>query len=305
MKKTILVTGATGKQGFAVANTLANAGFKVKAFAPEKSFSKEIRTIYDALKVEICTGDFEDISSLRTAISAIYGIFSVLQNDFYHTDSERRHAHTLFTLAKEANVTQIVHTSVSQTGNHNSFRELLTDEDELKYWTDKDDVEKELRAADFPIWTIFRPASLMENYRPPMLQQLHPFLKDERLVTVYDLNKKFQLVTVEDIARFVTAAFNNPDEFNRKQISLASDEITMEQVASALNEGLDKNIHVEYLSYDEAIAAGMSKRLIQSQLWGNQVGYNADFKELNTYQIPLTSFKKWVMNNKVKILSQL
>ncbi|WP_436842215.1 SDR family NAD(P)-dependent oxidoreductase [Streptomyces virginiae] len=62
--KTVLVTGATGGQGDAVARSLLDNGWGVRALVrdPDKPGAKDIK----ALGAELVTGDLDDAQSLRT-----------------------------------------------------------------------------------------------------------------------------------------------------------------------------------------------------------------------------------------------
>ena len=67
--KTILVTGATGRQGGAVARELLSHGFKIKAFTrnPDGEQAKELKK----LGAEIVKGDYDDPSSMEKAMKGV------------------------------------------------------------------------------------------------------------------------------------------------------------------------------------------------------------------------------------------
>src|SRR5919112_2963739 len=71
----VLVTGATGQQGGAVAHSLLGRGFGVRALTrdPEKPEAK----VLAESGAEVARGDLEDRSSLDRALEGVHGVFSV------------------------------------------------------------------------------------------------------------------------------------------------------------------------------------------------------------------------------------
>ncbi|MET3858545.1 NAD(P)-dependent dehydrogenase (short-subunit alcohol dehydrogenase family) [Rhizobium sp. OAE497] len=73
--KTVLVFGATGQQGGAVASALRADGWSVRALVrnPDAQRSRDLAS----LGVEVVQGDFTDEASIRSAMAGVYGVFSV------------------------------------------------------------------------------------------------------------------------------------------------------------------------------------------------------------------------------------
>jgi uncharacterized protein YbjT (DUF2867 family) len=68
--KTILVFGATGQQGGAVASALLRDGWHVRAFAKQTDTSPPV-----GLKgAEMAWGDLADARSIRAALDKVYGV---------------------------------------------------------------------------------------------------------------------------------------------------------------------------------------------------------------------------------------
>ncbi len=93
-KKTILVTGATGKQGGAVARHLVNYGWHVRLLSrdPDKPAVKP----FLEMGVEIARGNLDDYDSVLSAARGAYGIYSV-QSLEQGTDVECRQGKLLAT----------------------------------------------------------------------------------------------------------------------------------------------------------------------------------------------------------------
>ncbi len=107
--KIILVTGATGHQGSAVARHLRRDGWKVRAFTrhPQSPEALELKKA----GAEIYQGDFENISSLDKAMEGVYGVFSVQQPLEYGVESEVKQGKAVADSALKANVKHIVYSS--------------------------------------------------------------------------------------------------------------------------------------------------------------------------------------------------
>src|SRR5919199_1723629 len=73
--RTMIVTGATGRQGGAVARHLLQAGWRVRALTRDPT-SRKARAL-QALGAELVRGDMADRASLRPAFRDGYGVFSV------------------------------------------------------------------------------------------------------------------------------------------------------------------------------------------------------------------------------------
>ncbi len=71
----ILVFGATGQQGGAVASALLADGWSVRALVRDLKAPKARETA--SLNIEVVQGDFNDEASIRSAMTGVYGVFSV------------------------------------------------------------------------------------------------------------------------------------------------------------------------------------------------------------------------------------
>jgi uncharacterized protein YbjT (DUF2867 family) len=289
----ILVTGATGAQGGAAARALLAQGFPVRAIVrnPQSAAAQELAR----LGVELVQGDWNDAASLRAAAQGAYGVFSVQRPDSDGSDSERRHGFALVEAARAAGVTHFVHTSVCEAGKHTTFPRWGSGYWYQKYWTDKWDIEEAVRNAGFKYWTVLKPAFMMDNFAMPKAQGMFPLLKEGRIVTAMNRDIRLQMIAADDVGTFAAAAFADPARFHRHDIDMATEALTMEEVAAVLNRVLGKSVTAQSVSPAEAESVGrMGKGWVRTQEWTNEVGYRADIEALKGYGIPLTSFADWV-----------
>jgi uncharacterized protein YbjT (DUF2867 family) len=296
----ILVTGATGAQGGATARALLAAGRRVR-FLTRDPTSPASRAL-TALGADALRGDLDDSESLRRAVTGVDGVFSVQLPDSSGTDAERRHGYALIDAARAAGVDHFVHTSVCEAGKHESFPRWETGYWWQKYWTDKWDVEEAVRKAGFPRWTILKPAFMMDNFAQPKASFMFPHLRAGQIVTALLPGTRMQLIAADDVGAYAAAAFLDPARFDRQDIDLAVEALTMDEVAATLSRMLDRHVSARSVSPDEAIAAGLFPGWVRSQEWTNEVGYRADIAALARYGVPLTSFADWVRRHSAEIL---
>jgi NAD(P)-dependent dehydrogenase (short-subunit alcohol dehydrogenase family) len=75
LKKTVLVLGATGRQGGATARHLLSRGWRVRAFARDRN--KPAAQALHQAGAAVVQGDYDDRASLEAAMQGVYGVFSV------------------------------------------------------------------------------------------------------------------------------------------------------------------------------------------------------------------------------------
>jgi len=106
----VLVTGATGRQGGAVARELLSHGYKVRALTrkPGANAARELAS----LGAEVVRSDLDDADSLKAALKGVWGVFSV-QNREAGVAREEQQGKRLAKLAKAAGVEHFVYSSVA------------------------------------------------------------------------------------------------------------------------------------------------------------------------------------------------
>lgn len=293
----ILVVGATGLQGGAVANEALDKGFKVRILVRDKNSSKSQELIQKG--AEAVVGNFDDSSSLENAMKNVDAVFSVPISgvDTIETDRERKQAFAVIQSAVNSGVKQFVHTSVAATSRHTEFPKWGTGHWFEKYWTDKWDIEEAVRSAGFSSWTILKPAMIMENFTDKV-ELMYPDLKHGEIKTVTFADTRIDYISVKDLARFACAAFENPEQFHQHNIELAAESLSYKEITAIISKVTGKEVKVSTLGMDESRKEGTHPLVIAGQEWDNIVGYNVDIALLKTYNIKLTSFQEFAEKNK-------
>ncbi len=270
--ETILVTGATGQQGGAVARSLLRQGQTVRALTRSPSKAEALKK----LGAEVVAGDLTDRPSLDAALKGIKKVFLVTTFFEEGMEVEVRQGITMVDAAKAAGVEHLVFSSVGSAHRKTSIPHFET----------KWKIEQHIQKIGLPA-TILRPTAFMDNFgtfwQPSpegvLMAPLHP-------------DTKLQMIAVQDIGEFAAAAVLRPDEFIGQAIDLAGDELTMPEAASLLSSTMGRSVQFQQLPDDQAEAAVGLDFAIMFR-WFNEVGYDVDIPELQQrWGIPLTTFKE-------------
>lgn len=272
--KPILVTGATGQQGGAVARALLAKGQKVRVMTrhPEKASSLA------QAGAEIVQGDLTNQATLRMALSGAHGVFAMSTPFEAGMEAEVRQGIMLADAAKQAGIAHCVYTSVGSAHRNTG----------IPHFDSKWKVEQHIRQIGLPA-TILRPVWFMENFttfaKPSAEGVLMVPMKPAR---------KLAMVALKDIGEFGAAAFLRPKDFLGQAIDLAGDDLTMPETAALLTKAMGRLIRFQEFPMEQAEAA-MGHDLATMFRWFNEVGYAIDIPALKQrFGMPLTTFAEWI-----------
>ncbi|MEU1086806.1 NmrA/HSCARG family protein [Streptomyces sp. NPDC005576] len=286
----VLVIGATGRQGGATARALLASGIPVRALVRDPT-SVRARAV-EALGAEMVTGNLDDRDSLTKAATGVRAVFSVQMPDMKGRafEGEVEQAVNLIEGARAAGVPQFVHTSVSGAGQHASW--VQDDWAWMEpYYAAKAGIQDRVREAGFLHWTLVKPGFFMENFLPEA-EILFPRGVEGGLVSLLKPATQLSLVAVEDIGKAVAAAIAAPERFDGVELELASDILTMEDIAKVLSRTLGTELAAPDLTTEEAVAAGMPDMGF-GQAHINESPQPARPEFARDLGIPLTTFEAW------------
>jgi uncharacterized protein YbjT (DUF2867 family) len=274
-ERLVLVTGATGNQGGAVARSLLDRGFPVRALTrdPDKPEARNL----DERGAEVVWGDLEDRSSVEQALEGVYGVFSV--QNFWETgyDREVRQGLMLADAAQAADVAHFVYSSVGS-----AYRETG-----IPHFDSKWEVEEHVRGLGLP-YTILRPVFFMQNW-----ETMRATILDGTLPQPLDPDKPFQQVAVEDVGAFAAIAFERPDEWIGREVDLTGDEQTMPEVAKTFGRVTGTEIVYHQVPWDQ-FEEQMGEEYAVMYRWFNDVGYEADVAALQREYPELTTLERYL-----------
>ena len=260
-EKTVLITGATGKQGGATVRALAGKGFTLRAMTrhPEGDAAKAVAS---ATGAQLVHGDLNDAASLKEALKGAWGVFAVQNTWEAGVAGEEEQGKRIATLAREAGVQHFVYASVGSAHRKTG----------IPHFENKQRVEDTVRGLGFPSHVILRPVFFMENLTSAW------FLNGDNLYAAMPPDLKLQMIATSDIGRHAARAFIDADTLNRREIDLAGDAATMPEAAAALSKGLGRTITFVQIPISEV--RKNSEDLALMLEWFARVGYDADIAGL-------------------------
>lgn len=279
-KQIILVTGATGQQGGAVAQQLLANGYRVRAMTRKPQGEKA--TALAKLGAEVVQGDLDDAQSLERALEGVWGVFAVQNTWEAGVVGEEEQGKRQAELAKKKGVTHYVYSSVASAQHKTG----------IPHFENKWRVEGKVRDLEFPSYTIIRPVFFMENLLAPWFK---PGLDQGKLMVGIKPNTALQMIAVEDIGKFGFRAFDRHEEMNRAEVDIAGDKHTMPETADILSKAIGRKIEFVQVPIEEVRKFSEDFALMLE--WFDRVGYSVDVPALEKkHGIRVTKFADWSAN---------
>jgi uncharacterized protein YbjT (DUF2867 family) len=274
-ERTVLVTGATGKQGGATARALRGKGFNIHAMT-RKPESDAARAIARDTGAEIVQGDLNDPASLKKALTGMWGVFAVQNTWEAGVAGEEEQGKRIAQLAREAGVQHYVYSSVGSAHRNTG----------IPHFDNKFRIEETVRGIEFPSYVILRPVFFMENLPTPW------FVNGDNLYAALPPTTRLQMIAVDDIGQYSARAFTDAAKLNRREIDIAGDERTMPEAAAVLSSALGRSITFVQIPISEV--RKNSEDFAAMLEWFERVGYNVDIAGLaREFGIRPTSLDAW------------
>lgn len=271
---TILITGATGKQGGAVARALTGRGFTLRAMTRTPD-SPAARSLASA-GLEIVQGDLNDELSLVRALTGVWGVFAVQNTWEAGVEQEEIQGKRLAQLARAGGVEHFVYSSVGSAHHETG----------IPHFDNKSRVEDTVRGLRFPSHVILRPVFFMENLTSPW------FLNGDAIYTALSPTTPLQMIASEDIGAFAARVFVDASTFNRREIDLAGDVQTMPDAAAILGRALGRPIRFVQIPIEDVRKNSEDFALMLE--WFDRVGYSADIAALEKeFGFRPTTLEQW------------
>lgn len=174
----ILITGASGKTGRTLIETLTKKGAGVRALVHREASEQVVR---EAGATEVVIGDLLDEKALEVAFSGAYSVYHICPN--MHPEEEKIGA-LVIEAAKKANVEKFVYHSV-----------LHPQVEDMPHHWGKLRVEEQLFKSGLA-YTILQPAAYMQN----VLGYWNAMMNDGIYAIPYRTSSKSSMVDLHDVA---------------------------------------------------------------------------------------------------------
>ncbi len=276
---TVLVSGATGRQGGAVIRHLLPKKWKLRALT-RNSRSHAAQELARQ-GIEVVEGDLEDPASLDRPSRGVYGIYSV--QDFWAVGARRevQQGKNLADAARKAGVRHFVYSSVGGAERGTG----------ITHWESKWEIENYIRKLALPA-TILRPASFMETYH---ILEVEVGILKGKLLDPVRADKPYQTIATDDIGAFAALAFERPKDFIGLELEIAGSELTNIEAAKVFSRVMRKPVKFRRLPMP-IVRLVLGKEFYQMFRWFNMAGYKADIAGLRRRypEIHLHTLEEWL-----------
>ncbi|KAL7820683.1 NAD(P)-binding protein [Trichoderma gracile] len=301
MSRSLLITGATGKQGGAAIRALLskNADFRLLAVTRDKTSPSAQKLASLSPKVTLLQGDLNQTDALFQQArdvtgSSPWGVFSVqaLKPGPKGPPLEQAQGTSLIDSALKAGVKHFVYSSVDRHG-----AKSFTNPTDIPHFISKHNIEHHLvnstknSAAETMSWTILRPVAFMDNLDGGFFGKIFATAIKVKLSGAN--NKPLQLVATEDIGHAAAEAFLRPEEHSGKAISLAGDEVTFQQLSDIFREKTGSPVPVTWDVAARMLLA-VSKEMRTMFDFFEKEGYGADIAALRRQYPQLKDLRTWL-----------
>jgi uncharacterized protein YbjT (DUF2867 family) len=271
-ERTIVVTGATGRQGGAAYRHLQKKGFKLRALVRDPN-SNQARQLMGNGE-EVFQGSLDDPDSLMRAMEGVYGVFSVQP----YTANETKQGVAVIEAAKRQGVSHFVYSSVGSADEATG----------IPHFDSKVKVEEHLRSSGLQ-YTIVRPVFFMENWQGGFGESI----RSGQLQQPLNRTANLQMVAVDDIGAFAVLAFEHPGKWKNRTFSLAGDELSMQQIADAFSRVTARKVKYVQVSWDQ-FEKNMGPELTVMYHWFEEKGFHFNIEEVRR-EYPVThTFDRWL-----------
>ena len=276
-KELVLVTGATGNQGGAIAGELLAAGWPVRAMT-RKPDGETARGLA-AKGAEVVRGDLDDEASIRSAMKGAWGAVAVQNTWEAGVVGEEEQGKRFARVAKDAGLQHLLYQSVGSAHRNTG----------IPHFDNKWRIEQTIRELDIPSWTVLRPVFFMENLLSPWFK---PYIQQGNLAIGMKPDTRLQMIAVSDIGKYGYKSLERHAELNGRAIDLAGDELTGPEAAAILSQVTGRKISFYQVPIDQ-VRAGSEEFAIMLE-WFDKVGYDADIEgTAKEFGVTPTSFRKW------------
>ncbi len=250
--ETVLVGGATGRQGTAVVGELLRRGYRVRGLTRKPDGKKALALV--ARGVEIVQGDYSDAASLAAALTDIDKVF------FYSGFSrdEVAEGENVIAAARAAGVKHLIYSSGAAAEPGKGVPDAA-----------KMQVEESIVSSGIT-YTVFRPVAFMEN-----LNRQQKLVAKKGITDSRNPERMLHFIAIKDIGFFVGEAFDHSEEWSDVAINIASDRMTVAEYVQTIGNVMGRSVPYNQQPLEDYLDA-MPKPLRPLFRWYENVGYEAD-----------------------------
>lgn len=266
---TVLVGGATGRQGQAVVAELQARGYPVRGLT--RDAESPAAQALSAAGVEVVQGDYADPASLDAAMRGISNVF------FYSGFSPDEYAEgmNVIAAAERAGVKHLVYSSGAAAEPGKGVPGAKTD------------IELAIIRSGIP-YTVLRPVAFMENFAGQQQRIRRTGVTDSRAP-----GRMLHFIAIRDIGLLVAEAFSDPALWLNQSRNIAGDRMTVAEHVALFSRVLGTDVRYNRLPL-ETYLERMPAPLRPLFRWYEEVGYTADVAGLRARYPQLTRLEDYL-----------
>jgi uncharacterized protein YbjT (DUF2867 family) len=206
--KTIVVVGATGRQGQQVSRHLVQQGWHVRGLTRKPTSQKA--SLLKELGVHVVQANLEDRASLDTAFKNAYGVYNMQPPVLGKIETEIRQGKNVADAVHKAGVQHLVFGSAGP----------IKTKTGIEQWDAKIEITEMMKALGLPLTTL-RPTAFMELMTDPNYYPSSSTWYTMPKLAGWDT--KIPWLSVQDLGAIAAQVFAHPEIYLGQDLALAAD----------------------------------------------------------------------------------
>jgi uncharacterized protein YbjT (DUF2867 family) len=283
MKKKVLVLGATGSQGGAVARHLLRRGHIVRVLTRD-STSDKAKMLRD-IGAQVFVGNFESKADLEKAMNTCDTVFS-MQN-FWETgvglEGEQRQANNIIQACLASNISHVIQSSIAGCESAHGVPHIFS----------KKLIEDKFRASGLN-YTFIKTVFFMDSIVDPKYKRgIVPMI----MGCLDDVGKS-HFICMDDFGAIVARTAERPEEFSKTSINVASDILYGHEIKSIVKNITGKKMYnFKVRPWLLRLAAPVFHK---QMAWNRNLPWSFTLNEVKAVLPELTSFETFVVQHQQK-----
>lgn len=211
----VLVLGATGTHGGAVAHALLAGQVPVNALVRDPSTARA-QALAEA-GAKLVPGDLHDENSLVRAFGEVAAVYAITTPFEHGAEDEERQGESIINAARKVGLAWLILASVA-----------ASERAPVPHFQSKARIEKQLSETTIP-WTVIAPSYFYEN-----VLASRESIRAGELPIALPAEKPLHQVALADLGALVAAVLNRREEHLSKRIEVAGDAPTPRDMAAAV-----------------------------------------------------------------------
>jgi uncharacterized protein YbjT (DUF2867 family) len=269
----VLVTGATGLHGGAVARALVATGRHVRALTRDRDGDRA-RWLAQ-LGAEPVVGDLLCTESLVAAMRGAGTVYAVTTPFSAGAEIEIEQGEQIIAAAREVGLGCLILASVASADRPTG----------IPFFESKWQIEQQLKATEIP-HIVVAPSFFFEN-----IGDLVEIVTAGELTMPMSPSRTLQQLAATDLGAFVAVVLERRQELLGQRIEIAADELSAQQMAHTLQGASGRAVH-----YQQLDLAGRFGDIAMMYRYLDEVGYHVDLDALHARfpEVGWTTFEAWV-----------